>query len=59
MGPVSRKLIADRLMVVSDLAILTLLAHGPISATVFGMACLVFLAFGERPERPVDAEAGA
>ncbi|MFY9976133.1 MAG: hypothetical protein WAK53_17905 [Chromatiaceae bacterium] len=50
MGPKQRSLIRDALMVAGVLAILTLLAHGQIAATVLIMVPLVFVAFGHRPD---------
>ncbi len=37
-------------MVAGVLAILTLLAHGHVAATILVMVPLVFLAFGRRPD---------
>jgi hypothetical protein len=46
MGPRSRRLIADGLIILGVLAILSLLAAGQIAATVLVMLPLVFVAFG-------------
>jgi len=50
MGPKQRALIRDALIVASVLAILTLLAHGQVAATILVMVPLVFLVFGRRPD---------
>lgn len=44
-----RTVIRDLLIVAAVLAILTLLAHGQLAATVLIMMPLVFLIFGRRP----------
>jgi hypothetical protein len=48
MSPRARRLIRDGLTVIGVLAILTLLAHGQIAATVLIMLPMVFLIFGRR-----------
>lgn len=45
----ARALIRDALIVACVLAILTLLAHGQVAATILLLMPLVFLAFGRRP----------
>lgn len=50
MGPKQRTLIRDALIVAGVLAILTLLAHGQVAATILVMVPLVFLVFGRRPD---------
>jgi len=48
MRPPKRTLINDALVLVGVIAILTLLAHGQIAATVLIMMPMVFLMFGSR-----------
>lgn len=50
MGPKSKRLIRDVLLVLGVLATLSLLAHGQIAATVLILLPMVFLAFGRRPD---------
>jgi sulfur transfer protein SufE len=50
MGPKQRALIRDALIVAGVLAILTLLAHGQVAATILVLVPLVFLVFGRRPD---------
>jgi len=53
MSPRLRRLIADALLFVGVLLILTLLAHGQIAAVVLILLPMVFLIFGRRngPDR--------
>lgn len=50
MGPKSKRLIREALLVLGVLAILSLLAQGQLAATVLVMVPMVFLAFGRRPD---------
>lgn len=53
MSPRIRRLIRDGLIAIGVLAILTLLAHGQVAATVLILLPMVFLIFGRRngPDR--------
>lgn len=50
MGPKPKRLIREALLVLGFLAILSLLAHGQVAATVLIMVPMVFVAFGRRPD---------
>ena len=49
--PRTRTFVKDALILCGVLAILTLLAHGQIAATVLIMLPMVFLVFGMRPKQ--------
>jgi sulfur transfer protein SufE len=50
MGPKPKRILRDALLVLGVLAILSLLAHGQVAATVLIIMPMIFLAFGRRPD---------